>query len=124
VVEDRTDADVVVTFPDTAPCSAGSGSCGYRHGQDADGDGAAEVYTKLEIAVAGIDPEAVGWHVGYWLGYGFGFTDPADWPAVFRDADAEDRRSDWWTNATLVAAGRAVGVRQSRVGTVRPAGTG
>jgi hypothetical protein len=114
VVDDRSTADVVLTFPESAPCSAGSGSCGYRYGTDPDGDGAPELYTKAEIAVADIGPAAVGWHVGYWLGYALGFTDRADWPAVLRDASAEQRRSDWWTNDSAAAVADGPG-RQSPV---------
>jgi hypothetical protein len=111
---DRSRADVVITFPDEPPCATGAGSCGYRYGTDTDGDASPEWYTTVEIAVAGIDTEAVGWHVGYWLGYALGFTEPSDWPDVFRQASAEERRSDWWANAT--------GERVDAVAPVAPAG--
>ncbi|MFW5984273.1 MAG: hypothetical protein ACOCRA_03660 [Halobacteria archaeon] len=65
-------------------------------GVDADGDGALERYDELRISLADVDDDAIGWHVGYWFGYGFGFEDESEWPAPFRDADYEDRRSDWW----------------------------
>lgn len=118
IVDDRDEADVVVEFATSAPCSAGDGSCGYRYGTDPDRDGALEWYTRARVALAGIDAEAVGWHVGYWLGYAVGFTEDGDWPAVFRNASAEQRRSDWWADAdaavvplaagTTVNAGRSV----------------
>jgi hypothetical protein len=103
--DDRESADVVVTFPDATPCGdGGSGSCGSRFGIDPDGDGAVEWYTRLEIAVAGLDSDAVGWHVARWLGYGFGFDDAEDWPPVLRDATHEQRRGEWWNNDSAAAA--------------------
>jgi hypothetical protein len=96
-VENRTDAEVVIEFGDDLPCRAGdSGSCGQVHGVDPDGDGALERYDRLRVTISDIDDEAVGWHVGYWLGYGFGFEDESDWPEPFRDASYDDRRSQWW----------------------------
>lgn len=95
-VADPERADVVVRFADERPCGAGDGSCGERGGVDPDGDGAPERYDRLTITVAGVPTEAVGWHVAYWLGYGFGFTD-GDWPAPLSAADdPEDRRGEWW----------------------------
>jgi hypothetical protein len=94
--DDRESADVVVTFPPSATCTTGSGSCGSVSGVDPDGDGALEQYTGLRITLVDIDPSAVGWHVGYWLGYGFGFRGDAEYPPPFRDASYEDRRSEWW----------------------------
>ncbi|MFB6170962.1 MAG: matrixin family metalloprotease [Haloarculaceae archaeon] len=95
-VDDPARADVVVEFRDTDACTAGSGTCGSVAGVDPDGDGALERYTKLHVTVVGIDPAAVGWHVGYWLGYGFGFDENSDYPPPFRDASYEERRSEWW----------------------------
>ncbi|USZ69423.1 matrixin family metalloprotease [Halorussus salilacus] len=95
--DNRTEADVVVAFADELPCrDGGTGSCGRVQGVDADGDGALERYDELRISLADVDDDAIGWHVGYWFGYGFGFEDESEWPAPFRDADYEDRRSDWW----------------------------
>ncbi|WP_135533962.1 matrixin family metalloprotease [Halostella pelagica] len=96
IVENRSAADVVITYVETLPCQGDVGSCASRSGVDPDGDGAAERYDSLEITVAGVDTAAVGWHVGYWLGYGFGHTSEYDWAQPFRDADAEDRWSEWW----------------------------
>ena len=96
-VDNRTDAEVVVEFGDDLPCRTGNrGSCGQVHGVDPDGDGALERYDRLRVTISDIDAEAVGWHVGYWLGYGFGFEDESDWPEPFRDASYDDRRSEWW----------------------------
>jgi hypothetical protein len=65
-------------------------------GADPDGVGALERYAELRITLSDVGTDAVGWHVGYWLGYGFGFEADADWPAPFRDASYDDRRSEWW----------------------------
>jgi hypothetical protein len=98
-VENRSDAEVVIEFDDDLPCRTGdSGSCGQVHGVDPDADGALERYDSLRVTVSDIDAEAVGWHVGYWLGYGFGFEDESDWPEPFRDASYDDRRSEWWSD--------------------------
>ncbi len=105
VTDNRTAADVVVSFPDDLPCREGDGSCGQRSGVDTDGDGALERYDRLEITLSGIPTEATGWHVAYWLGYGFGFTDAGDWPPPLADADsAADRRGEWWTNESSLRA--------------------
>ncbi|WP_276299868.1 matrixin family metalloprotease [Halorussus lipolyticus] len=98
-VDNRTEAEVVVELGDQLPCRTGdSGSCGRVRGTDPDGDGALERYDHLRVTVSGLDTEAVGWHVGYWLGYGFGFEDDAEWPDPFRNASYDERRSEWWTD--------------------------
>lgn len=94
--DDRSAADVVITFPGELPCVDGGGSCGSRHGVDVDDDGALERFDRLAISLHDVDEDAVGWHVGYWLGFGLGFQEPADWPAVFRNATYDERRSEWW----------------------------
>jgi hypothetical protein len=96
-VDDRDDADVVVELSTDLPCRDGErGSCGQVRGIDPDGDGALERYNHLQVTVGGVGTEAIGWHVGYWVGYGFGFERDAEWPAPFRDASYDDRRSEWW----------------------------
>ena len=95
-VDDPTNADIRIRFPSSASCTSGSGTCGSVSGVDPDGDGALERYTELRITIVDIDPEAVGWHVGYWLGYGLGFDEESDYPPPFRDASYQDRRSEWW----------------------------
>lgn len=112
-VDDPERADVVISFPDEMPCGAGDGSCGRRVGVDEDGDGALEYYTRLEITLTNVDVEATGWHVGYWLGYAFGFEDPSDWPEPLRDASPDERRSDWWNDDGAVAAVRTAATRPS-----------
>jgi hypothetical protein len=97
LTENRSAADVVVEFTEDLPCRTGdSGSCGRVQGTDPDGDGALERYDRLRVTLSDIDTEAVGWHVGYWLGYGFGFDEDPEWPEPFRNASYEDRRSEWW----------------------------
>lgn len=94
--DDRSAADVVVVFADSAPCTTGGGSCGELQGLDPDGDGELETYTRLRIVVAGVDAEARGWHVGFWLARGFGLTDD-ELPEPLASDDSRVRRSDWWT---------------------------
>jgi hypothetical protein len=98
-VEDRAAADVVVAFPDRLPCEGidrSQGSCRQLTGIDPDSDGTSERYTRAEIYLTGLAPDAVGWHVGRWLGDAFGAADVTDLAPPFRDASYEDRRSDWW----------------------------
>ncbi|MFC6796861.1 matrixin family metalloprotease [Haladaptatus sp. DYSN1] len=95
-VDSEAEADVVIQFTDASPCGADPGSCGAVRGQDPDGDGELETYTNLQITLTGLDTEATGWHVGWWLGYGFGFSSESEYPAPFRDASYTDRRGDWW----------------------------
>jgi len=105
VTDNRTAADVVVSFPDDLPCRSGDGSCGQRSGVDTDGDGELERYDRLEITLSGVPTETTGWHVAYWLGYGFGFTEPGDWPPPLADADsAGDRSGEWWQNESSLRA--------------------
>ncbi len=107
--ESRTDGNVTFELTDAAaaanvsitggelPCRTGdAGSCSETYGRDLDGDGALEHYTGQEIYVDGIDGEAIGWHVGYWLGFSIaGAEDASELPEPFRDADYDDRR-DWY----------------------------
>jgi hypothetical protein len=98
LVDEPAVADVVISFPAEMPCGVGDGSCGRRVGVDVDGDGALEYYTRLEITLTNVDPAATAWHVAYWLGYAFGFEEPADWPAPLRNASGAERRSEWWAD--------------------------
>lgn len=97
ITDDRAAADVVIAF-DGATCETDRGSCGSLKGRDPDGDGALETYTRLDVRLVNLDTEAVAWHVGRWLGRGFGFDEESDFPEPLRsDASFEERRSDWWT---------------------------
>ena len=92
-VDDADDADLVVRAGD---CGQRAASCANTRGPDPDGDGAIERYTHLTVTVDGLDADAVGWHVGYWLAYGFGAEADAEKPPPFRDASYAERRSEWW----------------------------
>jgi hypothetical protein len=95
-VEDPDDAEIVVRPVATSPCGSGAASCGGTVGSDPDGDGAVETYSELRISLVDLDTDAVGWHVGYWLAYGFGAEPDAEKPPPFRNATYEERRSAWW----------------------------
>ncbi|WP_251341439.1 M12 family metallo-peptidase [Haloplanus halophilus] len=90
------DAEIRVRFGETATCRASSGSCVSTYGTDPDGDGAIETYTRVEITLVGLDTDAVGWHVGYWLAHAFGAEADGEKPPPFRDASYRERRSAWW----------------------------
>ena len=95
--EDRSAADVVVQVGGDHPCEQDVGSCRRIRGLDPDADGRLETYDRLEAYAVGLDPEAVGWHVGRHLGYGLGLTDDAEYPEPLRSsAGYGERRSDWW----------------------------
>ncbi|MFB6092358.1 MAG: matrixin family metalloprotease [Haloquadratum sp.] len=95
-VDNASAAEVVIRSVETSPCGAGAASCGRTVGWDPDGDGAVETYSDLRISLVALDTDAVAWHVGYWLAYGFGAEDDAEKPPPFRDASYEERRSEWW----------------------------
>lgn len=91
------DAEVVVRFAESDPCREGRGSCGQISGKDLDGDGELEYHTRLEVTLVALDTEASAWHVGRWLGRGFGHVEEADFPEPLRgDATYDERRSEWW----------------------------
>lgn len=91
-------AHVTVTVTDVHDCRSGPGSCGTTSGTDLDGNGELDYYTGLDIVVVDIDTDAVAWHVGRWLGTGFGHTDETEYPEPLREsASYEERRSEWWT---------------------------
>lgn len=95
-VDDPEAADVAIRFAEESPCRSGPGSCGAIQGIDPDGDGALETYTRLEITLSGIDTAAVAWHVGRWLGHGFGLRGE-EYPEPLRESTSYDeRRSEWW----------------------------
>lgn len=96
LTDDRTAADVVVSF-DPTECQTDRGSCGSLQGRDPDGDGALETYTRLDIRLVNLDTDVVAWHVGRWLGRGFGFDEESDFPdPLTGDTSYEERRSEWW----------------------------
>ncbi len=86
-------AEVLVTS-DPATCDVDGGSQISLQGRNSDGDRALEAHTGATVCLD-VDAQAVGWHVGYWLGTAFGLGGGERAPA-FRDASYEERRSDWW----------------------------
>lgn len=93
----RSAADVVVQVGGPNPCEGDAGSCRRIRGFDPDADDRLETYDRLEVYVFGLDPEAVGWHVGRHLGHTLGLTDDAEYPEPLRSsASYDERRSDWW----------------------------
>jgi hypothetical protein len=95
-VVDDPDADLVVRYADSSPCTEGSGSCGSSRGPDPDGDGASERYSQFTVTLVGIDTAALGWHTGYWLAVAFGTESDDEKPPPFRDAPYDERRGEWW----------------------------
>jgi hypothetical protein len=94
---DAENATVVVQPVATHSCRSGPGSCGVKTGDDPDGDGTDEYHDRLEVVLVDLDTDAVGWHVGRWLGVGYGL-EGEEFPAPLRrSASRGDRRSDWWT---------------------------
>lgn len=95
----RPAADVQIRFPDDPFDCAGErvrdGSCGSSWIYDTDTDDAPEYFASYEIRVRGIDPDAIGWHVGYWLSEAMGLSED-ELPEPFVDADYDDRRDEWW----------------------------
>jgi len=99
-VDDPGEAEVVIAVTDESDCRTGTGSCGTIRGTDPDGDGTLEWYTRLRIVVVGLDTDAVGWHVGRWLGVGVGHDAESEYPPPLREnATYDERRSEWWLEA-------------------------
>jgi hypothetical protein len=90
-------ADIVIEYTDADACRPNPGSCGTVGGEDLDGDGALDYYTRLDVVLVDLDPTAVAWHVARWLGTGFGQETDEAYPEPLRgNASYEDRRSPWW----------------------------
>lgn len=94
VVGDRSMADVVVDFDGEPWCGIRAGSCGKTWGRDVDGDGKVEYYTRSTIVVTGVRADAVGWHVGYWMGTALGASGSDELPPPFRNGTG--RTGEWW----------------------------
>lgn len=94
-VEDRFDADAVVTFPDPTDCGDGAVTCFSTRGRDFDGDGRIEYHTGGTVRIdAGSDVEARGWYAGWALSK---LISPRNPPDVFADDTSyRERRSRWW----------------------------
>jgi len=95
----RSAADLRIRVPEESFDCGGErlreGSCGESWVYDTDTDDAPEYFAEYEIRVRGIDTDAFGWHVGYWLSDAMGLTEE-ELPAPFVDADYDERRSEWW----------------------------
>ena len=95
--DNRTAADVVIQVGGENPCERDRGSCRYAGGLDPDGDGKLETFERVEVYVLGLEPEAVGWHVGRHVGYGLSLNTESEYPEPLKvEASFEERRSDWW----------------------------
>jgi len=92
VVEDPEAADVTVRPVSSDDCTADEGSCLVLEGVDPDQDGAIERYTRAEIRLVGLDPDAASWHVASQF---VGTFHTGDSPDRLDEADARERRGDW-----------------------------
>lgn len=96
--DNRSAAEVTVVAAESLACQPDGGSCGSLSGSDPDRDGALETHARLEISFADLDTDAVAWHVGRWLGRGFGFDEAADYPPpLWENTTYTERRSEWWS---------------------------
>ena len=92
LVEDPDSADVVVRPVASDDCTTQRGSCRFLSGSDPDRDGAVETYTRQEIRLVGLDPDATSWHVAWQLVRTF---NTGDAPDRLQAADQYERRGDW-----------------------------
>lgn len=94
-IDDREAADIVVT---AAALDVQSNASTY--GIDTDADPALEYFTNQTIVVdRALDPETLGWHVGFWLGDSILAPEtPAELPPPFDDPRT-DPRQEWWPDA-------------------------
>jgi len=92
-VPDREAADVRIEFDRDSSLLQGAGSIGRPKGPDVDGDGRVEYYTRSRIVVSNVRADAIGWHVGYWLGVSLGAENASELPEPFRNGTRTD---DWW----------------------------
>lgn len=99
IVQNRTDADIIIEIYNSDVNTddlEDDGSIAWVYGNDPDGDDALEYYSSSQIVVAGIEEDAVGWHVGSWMAYSLGGENMDDVPEPFENADYDDRRDEWW----------------------------
>jgi len=96
--DSRSDAEVVVLFREESRCREGAGSCAEIDGVDTDGDGAVEYYSGSTIVLSNVAGEAVGWHVGYWMGEAMGASSREELPPPFRTGT--NRTGDWWNGSS------------------------
>jgi hypothetical protein len=94
----QSDAEVVVLFRDDPWCREGSGSCARVSGVDTDRDGTVEYYSGSTIVLSNVGTEAVGWHVGYWLGEAMGASSRDELSPAFQSGTK--RTGDWWNTSS------------------------
>ncbi len=92
--DSKADAEIIVRFFDDPWCRDGPGSCGETRGIDSDDDDTVEYHSKSWIALSDVRTEAVGWHVGYWIGASMGVDDRGEMPTVFQQGT--NRTGTWW----------------------------
>lgn len=96
--DSQSDAEVVVLFRDDPWCREGSGSCARVSGVDTDRDGTVEYYSGSTIVLSNVGTEAVGWHVGYWLGEAMGASSRDELSPAFQSGTK--RTGDWWNTSS------------------------
>lgn len=93
----RSEADILIRFPDDLTCADAEGSCDRVFGVSRDEDAAREYYTNSTIEVSeSLDVGAVDWHVAYWLALQTNSFQGTELPPPLQDADYSDRRGNWW----------------------------
>ena len=60
-----------------------------------DSDPQLEYYTTLDITMSRLGSDLSEWHVAYRISLGLGM-DESGRPPVLREADNEERLSEWW----------------------------
>lgn len=91
-VDQRSAANVVVVLATGTPHNRDP----YSTMQTVNGSVDGTVYRRATITLYGVDSAAIGWHVGYWLGYLLGASDRSALPPAFREDEFDHRRSRWW----------------------------
>lgn len=94
----RSEANILIRFPNELDCADHEGSCERMYGVSRDADSALEYFTNSTIQVhEGVDVGAVDWHVAYSLAWQTNSLLDDELPLPLRDADYGDRRSKWWS---------------------------
>jgi hypothetical protein len=92
LVENRTDADIVFSFPQSPSCTRERvGSCAEIETQR---DGSHQYRVKITTT----HEDTYGWHAGYWLGIALGVDTHGNLPSPFLNATGEDRHDEWWND--------------------------
>lgn len=99
IVEEEDSADIQIgVYDDEYEACSFSTSTDPHSCSDAISKASGEYryYDSYTINVNGMDDDAVGWHIGYWLGFALGAEDKSSLPEVFQEAGGDERRSNWW----------------------------